>query len=195
MTDENELVCLARQGSEDAFGHLVSAYQTPVYNLAYRMLGNAVDAEDAAQETFVRAYTHLARFDPSRSFKTWILSIASHYCIDRIRRRRINWLPLEEEIAEADGLARPDPNPVTVVVQREQEKMIQDLLSHLSPIDRAAVTLLYWYDYSYEEIAETLDLTVSAVKSRLFRSRRAMGEILCASAGRTESDGGMRNAV
>ena len=184
---------MARAGDQSAFGRLVVAYQTPVYNLAYRMLGNAAEAEEAAQETFLRAYTHLRSYDPQRRFSSWLLSIASHYCIDRLRRRRITWLPLEDEIAVPGGPTEPwsraqakgiadasltsdTPNPEAVVAEREREAYIQGLLAGLSPTDRAAITLRYWYDYSYEEIAEALSLTVSAVKSRLHRARRNLAK-------------------
>lgn len=176
VSDETEWIQLARKGDQVAFGRLVVAYQTPVYNLAYRMLGNSVEAEDAAQESFLRAYTRLHTYDPERPFRSWMLSIASHYCIDRLRRRRINWLSLEDEFARPIRLASDNPEPEAAVAQREREGYIQQLLAVLSPTDRAAITLLYWYDYSYEEIAETLNLTVSAIKSRLFRARRALAK-------------------
>jgi RNA polymerase sigma-70 factor (ECF subfamily) len=194
VTDEADWIKLARAGDQSAFGRLVMAYQTPVYNLAYRMLGNAAEAEEAAQETFLRAYTHLRSYDPQRRFRSWLLSIASHYCIDRLRRRRITWLPLEDEIAVASGsttrlssaqsepakvsFTSGSPNPEAVVAEREREAYIQGLLAGLSPTDRAAITLRYWNDCSYEEIAETLNLTVSAVKSRLHRARRALAETM-----------------
>ncbi len=194
MTNEADWIKLARAGDQSAFGRLVMAYQTPVYNLAYRMLGNAAEAEEAAQETFLRAYTHLRSYDPQRRFRSWLLSIASHYCIDRLRRRRITWLPLEDEIAVASGsttrlssaqsepakvsFPSGSPNPEAVVAEREREAYIQGLLAGLSPTDRAAITLRYWNDCSYEEIAETLNLTVSAVKSRLHRARRALAETM-----------------
>ena len=79
----------AQKGDDLAFSYLVEAYQRPVYNLCYRMLGNAGDAEDAAQETFIRAYKALHSYDPSRKFSTWLLSIASNYCIDQHRRRKL----------------------------------------------------------------------------------------------------------
>ena len=103
MTNETEWIRLAREGDQAAFGRLVVAYQTPVYNLAYRMLGDAGEAEEAAQETFLRAYTHLRSYDPQRPFCSWLLSIGSHYCIDLLRRRRITWLSFEDEIAAPDG--------------------------------------------------------------------------------------------
>jgi RNA polymerase sigma-70 factor (ECF subfamily) len=180
VTDEERWIEAAREGDKEAFGRLVEAYQNPIYNLTYRMLGNAPEAEDAAQEAFIRAYRYLDSYDPQRPFSTWLFSITSHYCIDRLRRRRIDWLPLKEEIAEPAGTASAwsgkVPNPEAVVTDRDREAWIQELMGNLSPTDRAAITLHYWYDYPYKEIAETLDLTVSAVKSRLYRARRALAE-------------------
>jgi RNA polymerase sigma-70 factor (ECF subfamily) len=178
VTEESDWIRQARAGDQYAFGRLVVAYQTPVYNLAYRMLGNSAEAEDAAQEAFLRAYTHLRSYDPNRPFRSWLLSIASHYCIDRLRRRRITWLPLEDEIADPYQMTNNNPNPETVTSHREQEEQIQKMLGALSSTDRVAITLRYWYDCSYEEIAEMLNLTVSAVKSRLHRARRTLAEAL-----------------
>jgi len=174
VTEESDWIREARAGDQNAFGRLVVAYQTPVYNLAYRMLGNRAEAEDAAQEAFLRAYTYLRSYDPNRPFRSWLLSIASHYCIDRLRRRRITWLPLEDEFAKPYHMTNTSPNPESVASRREQEEQVQGLLGELSPTDQAAITLRYWYDCSYEEIAEMLNLTVSAVKSRLHRARRAL---------------------
>ena len=178
MTTESEWIKQARAGDQAAFGQLVVAYQTPVYNLAYRMLGNSVEAENAAQEAFLRAYTHLRSYDPNRPFRSWLLSIASHYCIDQLRKRRIVWLPLEEEIAPSSQLVSKSPNPEAAVSQHENAERVQELLATLSPTDRAAITLRYWYDCSYQEIAGMLNLTVSAVKSRLHRARRALAETM-----------------
>ena len=84
VVSDQDLVRQVLAGDQQAFAQLVEEYQRPVYNLTYRMLGNAGEAEDAAQEAFLRAYQHLDRYDIDRSFKTWLLSIASNYCIDRI---------------------------------------------------------------------------------------------------------------
>ncbi|MFN2136130.1 MAG: sigma-70 family RNA polymerase sigma factor, partial [Candidatus Promineifilaceae bacterium] len=88
MNEEQVWLEQAMQGDQIAFGKLVEAYQTPVYNLAYRMLNNSGEAEEAAQEAFVRAYTRLDSYDPAHKFSTWLLSITSNYCIDQIRKRR-----------------------------------------------------------------------------------------------------------
>ena len=163
----------ALEGDDSAFGHLVEQYQRPVFSLCYRMLGNSKEAEDAAQESFLRAYRYLKRYDTNRSFATWLLSIASHYCIDQMRKRRLDTVSTDALPAEiiADHNA---PNPEHEFRSREKEAMIQNLLNTLKPTDRAAIILRYWYQYSEIEIAESLKLSVSAVKSRLFRARQAL---------------------
>ena len=86
----------ALDGDQRAFTRLVDAYKVPVYNICFRMLGNQADAEDAAQETFVRIYTRLRSYDPQQKLSSWILAVASHYCIDRLRRQHIKWLSLDD---------------------------------------------------------------------------------------------------
>jgi RNA polymerase sigma-70 factor (ECF subfamily) len=168
----------AQQGDMEAFACLVDLYQRPVFNLCYRMLGEPTDAEDAAQETFLRAFTNIQRYDRDRPFSTWLLSIAAHYCIDQIRRRRVSFYSIDAEDEDGFTLELPDlgPGPETVVSQLEDQRRIQRLLKKLGPHDRAAVVMLYWYDMSYEEIASTLGLTVSAVKSRLHRARLELAD-------------------
>ncbi|MGD1996625.1 MAG: sigma-70 family RNA polymerase sigma factor [Anaerolineae bacterium] len=166
--EEARSIQQAREGDSAAFARLVRTYETSVYNLTYRMLGDRVEAEDAAQETFLKVFQNLERYDPGRSFRTWLLSIAAHHCVDRLRRRRPT-LPLKEAFHRSGG-----PDPEASLMRKESQERIQRLLMCLKPTDRAAVTLLYWYDCSYEEIAEMLDTTVSAVKSRLYRARRAL---------------------
>ena len=176
MNDEMAWVTKAQQGSDEAFTHLVETYQTHVYNLCYRMLGEPEAAEDAAQETFLRAYQHIHRYDSRRPFATWLLSIAAHYCIDRLRRRKFTMNSIEQD-EEESGFELPDKervSPESEVIHGEQRKQIQRLLKRLDSVDRAAVIMRYWHDCSEVEIAESLNLTVSAVKSRLHRARRAL---------------------
>ena len=97
MNEEMAWVAQAQQGSDEAFTRLVEQYQTHVYNLCYRMLGEAEAAEDASQETFLRAYQHLHRYDRKRPFGTWLLSIAAHYCIDRLRRRKFSMTSVDQD--------------------------------------------------------------------------------------------------
>ena len=174
--DDQELVALVLNGDQQAFAELVEQYQRSVYNLTYRMLSNPGEAEDAAQETFLRAYQHLGRYDPDRSFKTWLLSIASNYCIDRLRKRRLTWLSIDEPLPPHPALTSDLPGPETSTINSERQAAVQELLSELAPDYRAAVILRYWYDMSYAEIAEMLDTTESAIKSRLFRARQTLAK-------------------
>lgn len=178
MNDEEQVwLDRARRGDRVAFGKLVEAYQGPVYNLAYRMLNNRGEAEEAAQEAFIRAYTRLDTYDPTRKFSTWILSITSNYCIDLIRKRRATLLSIDHPLPPHPALMsdRAD-GPESQAVNSERETLVQTLLATLPEDYRETVVLRYWYDLSYEEIAEVMDTTVSAIKSRLFRARRQMAE-------------------
>lgn len=163
----------AKQGDEEAFGRLIERYQVPVYNLCYRMLSDAFEAEDAAQETFLKAYRSLSRYDMDKKYINWVLTIASNHCIDRLRRRRLKLVSLEELVPGSIPIERTS-GPEPTLVEQEDREAIQELLKELGPQDRAAIVLKYWYEMSYEEISEMLSLTVSAVKSRLHRARREM---------------------
>src|ERR671928_1092310 len=110
------------RGDRAAFGQLMHRYAGAVYNLAYRMLGSAEDAEDASQEIFLRAYTRLASFDRDRRFSTWLLSIGSNYCIDRLRRRRFAWLTLEDT---AFALPSNERGPERTALDHEQQAIVQ----------------------------------------------------------------------
>lgn len=172
---EAELLSRLKQGESEAFTPLVEMYQTPVYNLCYRMLGNPQDAEDAAQETFWRAYQAIHRYDPRRSFATWLLSIAAHYCIDQQRKRKLPSFDID--LLPEGNVPDHSPTPERVISQKEQDQILHNMLDKMNPQDRAAIILRYWYDFSEKEISKALKLSISAVKSRLFRARRQMAKI------------------
>ena len=168
----------ARQGDREAFGRLVEAYKGPVFNLAYRMLNNAAEAEEAAQEAFIRAYTRLDTYNPAHKYSTWMLSITSNYCIDIIRKRRAQLLSIDEPLPPHPALMSDrESGPEAQSVHHEQQALVQQMLAVLPEEYREAVVLRYWYDLSYEEIAEVMDTTVSAIKSRLFRARRQLADV------------------
>jgi RNA polymerase sigma-70 factor (ECF subfamily) len=184
VNEEQTWILQAQQGNDEAFTRLVEHYQTPVFNLCYRMLGEPESAEDAAQESFLRAYQNLSRYDRQRPFATWLLSIAAHHCIDRLRRRRFVIFSLDAEREDDDRPTElPDMNainPEHEAIRREEQEGIQTALHGLDATDRAAIVLRYWYDFSEVEIAGSLNLTVSAVKSRLHRARKAVARLLTA---------------
>ncbi len=178
MNDEATWIAAAQRGDTTAFCCLVEAYQTHVYNLAYRMLGDSAEAEDAAQEAFVRAYTRLATYQPEQSFKTWLLSIVAHYCIDRLRAARVRrWIPLPVE-QETWEPALSAPGPEEDLIRSEQEATVRRLLASLTPDYRLPIVLFYWYDMSCEEIAEITGSAIGTIKSRLSRARAQLADRL-----------------
>ncbi|MBC8078302.1 MAG: sigma-70 family RNA polymerase sigma factor [Chloroflexales bacterium] len=175
LEEEAQWIADALGGNQLAFAQLVERYTGAVYNLCYRMLANQQDAEDAAQEIFVRAYTRLSSFDRNRRFSTWLLSIASNYCIDRLRRRRFAWLTLDDV---AFWLPSSESGPERSALQHERDDVVQRALQQLPEQYRLVTLLRYWYDMSYNEIAAHTGLTESALKTRLHRARKMLGELL-----------------
>ena len=175
MDAEGQWVTAALRGDQGAFAHLVDAYQVPVYNLCYRMLGNAPDAEDAAQETFVRVYTHLRAYNPQQRLSSWVLAVAAHYCIDRLRRQRFKWLSLDE-VLPLPALTEDTPQPEASLMEREACAEIRDLLQALPAEYRLVIALRYWQDFSYVEIAQVVGTTESAIKSKLHRARDMLAD-------------------
>lgn len=172
---ELEWLKLAQRGDRAAFARLVQAYQGPVYNLCYRMLGNAVEAEDAVQETFLRVYTKLGTYSQEHKLSSWILSIGSHYCIDRLRRRRGEMFSLDEEPV-AMAIPARQAGPEESALSAETRDAVQAAVNKLDAAYRVPLILRYWHDLSYAEIADVMGLTVQAVKSRLHRARLQMIE-------------------
>ncbi len=171
--DDVRLVERVLAGDADAFAYLVERYKVSVYNLSYRMLGDCGEAEDAAQECFLRAYRQLGTFAQERKFSTWLLAIASHHCVDQLRRRRADWVSIEDVIPwMKDG----DPGPEDEVLRHEGEEETKRLLRRLPGKYRVITVLRYWYDLSYEEIGRIVDLPESTVKIRLHRARKMLAE-------------------
>jgi RNA polymerase sigma-70 factor (ECF subfamily) len=174
------LVQAALKGDQLAFGELVTRYQGAVYNMAYRMLGDPTEAEDAAQEVFVRAWNQLHTFQLDRRFSTWLLSIASHYSIDLLRRRKPQ-APLDDVALYVQS---DDPEPEELALKSEQSAMVRQLLNTLPDKYRSVTVLRYYNDLSYDEIARVTGLTESAVKTQLHRARKMLAEELAEVNGR-----------
>ncbi|MBN1218473.1 MAG: sigma-70 family RNA polymerase sigma factor [Anaerolineae bacterium] len=170
--EQSQWIAQAKAGNQTAFGQIVEKYQQPVYNICYHMLKNAEEAEDAAQEVFLRVYTKLDTYDDRRQFSTWLFAIASHYCLDRWKKRRfqlISWDDLKECLSD-----RETTQPEKVALEAEASQEVQELLKSLQPDYRIVVILKYWHTMSYEEIASALDTTVGTIKSKLFRARKTL---------------------
>lgn len=182
-TDDGSLVELTLRGKNRAFEELVRRYQRPVYTLAYRMLNSREDAEDIAQEAWLRAYSSLKVFDTTRPFLRWLLKITSNLCIDRLRHEKGNQEIQLDDID--DGI--PDEGwkgkiscktPDTDLHRKEIQSRVEAAIAALAPHYRAVVLLRYINDLSYEEVAETLDIPIGTVMGRLFRARKLLAQQL-----------------
>ena len=173
---EQDWLDRARAGEQAAFGLLVETYQRPVFALTYRMLGDLTEAEDAAQETFLRAYARLDQYDPGRKFSTWLFSIANYHCIDRLRKRRVQFVGLDESPV-VFSLEGDSAQPERDTLAAEQAEEMQALVNQMEPDYRTPLVLRYWHDCSYQEIADVMDISMAAVKSRLFRARKKLASL------------------
>jgi RNA polymerase sigma-70 factor (ECF subfamily) len=171
-----EVVRRCRGGDERAYRELIERYRRPLYSLAMRMLRSEQDAEDLAQETFVRMFRALDRYDPSRPFAAWLFTIATRLCIDHLRRRRIRPISLTQRDAESDqdreiDIEDPGLKPDELAAHEEEARHAQTLIDSLPPHYRIVVMLRHQQDLSYEEIAEALSLPLGTVKARIHRAR------------------------
>lgn len=172
----SDILRRCRTGEEKAYRELIAIYQRPVFSLAMRMLRGAEDAEDVTQETFVRVFRSLDRYDSSRPFAAWIFTIAARLSIDHLRRRRLRPVPLTQRDPDSGDertldVPDPSPGPETLASFEEEERRTQDLIDTLPPHYRIVVMLRHQQDLSYEEIAEALELPLGTVKARIHRAR------------------------
>ncbi|MBN6187539.1 RNA polymerase sigma factor SigW [Aneurinibacillus sp. BA2021] len=176
---EQRIIQKAKNGDRDAFAELVDLYKDKVYHVSYRMLGNRQEAEDVAQETFLRVYANLDNYDPQYKFSTWIYRIASNLSIDTLRKRKKN-LSIDAEISGTEGvdwhdrLADTSKGPEEEVLTDELQEEVQGAIMGLSPKYRAVMLLRYIEDLSLQEISEAVQLPISTIKTRIHRGREAL---------------------
>lgn len=180
---DHQLVAQALAGRPDAYGELVRRHQGTVYNVAYRLVGERQDALDAAQEAFVRAYNALHTFDQGRPFGPWIGRIVANVALASAGRRRLPTISLAGLVrGDGDGgeVALPDPavGPEATYLATERQAQLRRAVLDLPPRYRAVIELRHFQECSYEEIAATLGLPLSDVKSHLFRARRLLRQRL-----------------
>ena len=171
---EREWVRRAKQGDREAFGEIVQYHQQTVFNVAYRLLENIHDAEDATQEAFIRAYQFLDRFDLERPLTPWLKQIVVNVCLNRLEGQK-SVSPLDDELAP---IPDPHPGPEAATVLRDRDERIRFELHRLPPRYRLVIELRHFQDLSYEEIAKQLKQPISDIKSNLFRARKLLSERL-----------------
>ncbi|MGI6468043.1 MAG: sigma-70 family RNA polymerase sigma factor [Syntrophomonadaceae bacterium] len=181
MDEDIELVRQALQGVEEGFERLVAKYQDRVYTLCYRYSGNEEDAYDLAQEAFIKAYRSLGTFKGSSRFGTWLYRVTTNVCLDEMRRRKrqIQTQSLDQPVAGIHSDMKPIvfDNGISIdelYEQKEQAEYIQFLLNQLKPEHRMVLLLKDIMEFSYDEIAQMLDVSSGTIKSRLSRARELL---------------------
>ncbi|HSO58413.1 MAG TPA: RNA polymerase sigma factor SigW [Paenisporosarcina sp.] len=167
------------KGDQNAFAEIVELFQDKLYRICYRMLGNQHEAEDIAQEAFVRAFINIHTFDTNRKFSTWLYRIGTNLCIDRIRKKKPDYF-LDAEVAGTEGLnmysqiASKDELPEQEVLKMEMQDRVQYEISRLPDKYRAVIVLKYMEDLPLQEISEILEMPLGTVKTRIHRGREAL---------------------
>ena len=172
-TTDEELVQKAQQDDERAFGKLVERYETKVYSLAMKMLRNPEDAEDVLQDTFLRAYRGIKSFQGNSTFSTWIYRITANSALMRLRKKKLPTVSIDDadERETPINIADWSPGPVEQLLTQETQKAMDEAIEALPPEFKQVFILRDVEELSNSEVAEILDLSVAAVKSRLHRAR------------------------
>lgn len=172
---DRSLVLRTKRGELEAYGDLVRRYQGSVFNVCYRMLGDAHDAEDLTQETFIRVHSRLDSYDCDRPFIPWARRIAVNLCLNFINQNRRYVLPLDDEFELA---VSKESSPERAQEEHERNALLRQAICLLPAHYRAVIELRHFQELSYFEISKALNIPLSDVKSHLFRARKSLAQRL-----------------
>lgn len=185
MADSSEITLLiqkAQKGDTNAFGTLVASYEKFIFNVACKMFSNSEDASDIAQEALIKAYKNIDKFDFNSSFSTWLYRITVNACIDEMRRRKgresISIDAEDEESGLALQIEDTSLGAEERVIQNETVSEVRAAIDKLSEEHKTVIILRDLQDMTYEQVAQTLDLSIGTVKSRLARARKSLKDII-----------------
>jgi len=187
QVDDKEFVARALKGDESAYGELLERFRRPVFSLIYRMIGDREQAEDLAQESFVKAFNNLDSYNPHYRFSSWLFKIANNHAIDHLRRARLSTVSihgsphaanLEREEETRIVLEATDESPEQEILALELGGEIESAIAVLRPEYRTAVILRHVENRPYEEIAEIMEVPIGTVKTFLHRARAELREAL-----------------
>lgn len=176
------LVQRANVGDQKAYAELMERYRDAIYYMLLKMVNNTSDAEDLTIEAFGKAFKNIKQYTPNFAFSTWLFKIATNNCIDFIRKRKANHISLdhndEEHEKASHDVQAPVLDPEESMINEQKIKMMHSIVSKLKPRYRKLIELRYFNEFSYEEIAEELELPIGTVKAQLFRARELLYNIL-----------------
>jgi RNA polymerase sigma-70 factor (ECF subfamily) len=184
MDQEKILIQKCKNGDIHSFELLIESYQSKVFNIAYRMLGNAEDASDVAQEVFLKIFKSISTFKEEASLSTWIYRIATNVCLDEIRKRKKeNIISMNSTIQLEDGelniqMETTDPRPDEILEEKELRDEVKDAIGCLKDEHKIVIILRDINGFSYEDISNILNCPLGTIKSRINRARNSLKNIL-----------------
>jgi RNA polymerase sigma factor (sigma-70 family) len=177
-----ELVKSALQGDEKAFARLLNKYKDAIYFMLLKMVNNRSDAEDLTLEAFGKAFKNIHQYSPTYAFSTWLFKIASNNCIDFLRKKKGLHVSIEkkeeDENTDSVKLKSKEPDPEERMIRKQKAILLRNVVRKLKPRYQVLVELRYFKEFSYEEIAKTLDLPLGTVKAQLFRAREMLFKMI-----------------
>lgn len=177
-----DLAVQVQRGRRDSFAELVNRFESRIYNFCYQFFRDKEVAAETTQETFLKAFRHIKRFDEKRKFSTWLYSIARNICIDEKRKldrgKIVRLGGANPENLNPDGQGQHHMNPSEISIQLEEKIILEQAISQLPEKYRTAVVLFYYQELPYQEIADIMGLSLNLVKVRIFRAKRMLLEIL-----------------
>ena len=181
--EEKRLIEQALGGHEKAYESLLNKYRNLVFSIMLKMVRNKQEAEDLAQEAFMKAFSSLATFNDEFAFSTWLMKIASNNCIDFLRKRKLRTYSIHEPVQYKDekieiDIPDHDPTPEKTLIQSERNRMIEETIQALPERYRYVIILRHKEEKSYEEIAEIMNLPLGTVKAQIFRAREILNKNL-----------------
>ena len=184
------LAVKAQKGDREAFGVLVENFQTRIYSFCYQFFRDREIASEMAQETFLRAYRYIKKYDPKRKFSTWIYSIAKNICIDEKRKmdrsRAVSIDDVSSASIQSNQQSQHLKNPSQISQHLEDRLLLEEAISELPEKYKTAIILCYFQELPYQEIADVLGLSLNLVKVRIFRAKKQLLEILNTKSGEME---------
>jgi len=173
MTDY-ELVKRCLAGDQDSFAEIVTRYKKLIYSVVYNMIPDKQEVNDISQEVFLRIYKSLDRYNPEYKFSTWSVKITTNFCLDILRKKRVDSVPIEE----IEGVSSNASTPEERYLKREKSARIREAIASLPEKYRLPIVLFHQNGLSYEEMAKALDEPMTIIKNRLYRARLMLRKIL-----------------
>ena len=172
------------EGDQRAYAELMDRYRDSIYFMMLKMINNKDDAEDLTIEAFGKAFKRIHQYTPNYAFSTWLFKIATNNCIDYIRKKKKNMFSIDKTLEDGEGgemsidLQSSALDPEETYIKEQKKKLMREVVEKLKPRYRELIELRYFKEYSYEEIADYLDIPLGTGKAQLFRAREFLYQIL-----------------